>query len=156
MRVSRHVASGAAVLIALGAGAASAAGPKSLQGPYGLAAIGTCLGSPNGFLPNHVAVEPSSTTSVVNHGVLIFEHDGTGTASIMQTTLNLPPAAATYSGSAQVTFKFTYNLGPDGSMTLDMLLNTYAATVLTGPLAGVSQTFVTDPSLSPTWVWSGT
>ena len=121
-----------------------------------LTAIGTCLSSPNGFYPNHVAVEPSSTSSVVNQGVLIFQHDGTGSASIVQTSLNLPPATATYSSSVQVTFKFTYHLGPDGSMSLDMLLNTFNATYLTGPLAGLSATFVTDPPLSPTWVWSGT
>ena len=44
----------------------------------------------------------------------------------------------------------------DGSMTVDMLLDTYAATYLTGPTAGLRATFVTDPPLSPTWVWSGT
>jgi hypothetical protein len=119
--------------------------------------MGACLTSPIGFYPNHVAIEPSSASSVVNQGVLIFEHDGTGRASVVQTQLNLPPAApATFSGSAEITFKFTYHLGPDGSMAVDMLLDTYAATYLTGPLAGLSATFVTVPPLSPTWVWSGT
>ena len=146
----------AAVLMALGAGSVSAAGPRSIEGRYGLLAIGTCLSSPNGFTSNHVAIEPSSSSSVVNNGVLIFQHDGTGSASFLQTVLNLPPAAATFSGSVQGTFKFTYDLGPDGSMTLNMLLNTYAATYTAGPLAGLSQTFVTDPPLAPTWVWSGT
>lgn len=146
----------AAVLMALGAGSVSAAGPGSLEGRYGFTAIGACLTSPVGFLPNHVAIEPSSISSVVNQGVLVFQHDGTGSASVVQTSLNLPPAPATFSGSSQITFKFTYHLGPDSSITVDMLLDTYAGTYLTGPLTGLSQTFVTIPPLSPTWVWSGT
>jgi hypothetical protein len=147
----------AAVLMAAGAGSVGAAGPQALEGRYGLMGMGACLVSPIGFYPNHVAIEPSSVTSVVNQGVLIFEHDGTGSASIVQTQLNLPPAAsATFSGSAKVTFKFTYALGPDGSMTVDMLLDSYSATNLTGPSAGLSATFVTVTPLSPTWVWSGT
>jgi hypothetical protein len=146
----------AAVLMALNTGSVGAAGHASLEGRYGMTAIGTCLASPNGFYPNNVAVEPSSTSSIVNQGVLIFRHDGTGSASIDQTSLNLPPATASYSSSAQVKFKFTYQLGHDGSMTLDMLLNTFTATYLTGPRAGLSATWVTDPPLSPTWVWSGT
>jgi hypothetical protein len=147
----------AAILMALGAGFAGAAEHRSLQGRYGMTAMGACLASPNGFLPNNVAIEPSSATSLVNRGVLIFEHGGTGSASIVQTQLSLPPAAlATFSGSAEIKFNFKYHLGPDGSMTVEMLLDTYAATYLTGPNAGLRATFVTAPPLSPTWVWSGT
>ena len=50
----------AAVLLVLGGAAAAQAGPGSLQGRYGLSASGTCLGSPTGFYPNNVAIEPSS------------------------------------------------------------------------------------------------
>lgn len=147
----------AAALTVLCAGSVGATGSRALEGRYGLTGIGTCLASPVGFYPNNVAIEPSSATSVVNRGVLIFEHDGTGSASVFQTQLNLPPAApATFSSSAEITFKFTHHSGPDGSMTVDMLLDTYAATYLTGPNAGLRTTFVTVPPLSPTWVWSGT
>ena len=150
-------AAAVAAVMALGAGSVGAAGPRSLEGRYGLMGMGACLVSPIGFYPNHVAIEPSSATSVVNQGVLVFEHDGTGSASVVQTQLNVPPAApATFSSSTEITFKFNYQLGPDGSMTVDMLLDTYAATYLTGPNAGLSATFVTVPPLSPTWVWSGT
>jgi hypothetical protein len=42
-------------------------------------------------------------------------------------------------------------------MTVYMLLDTYAATYLTGPLAGVSGTFVTDSlAKDKEWVLSGT
>jgi hypothetical protein len=152
----------AAVLLTLGAAATAQVGPGSLQGRYGLSASGTCLGSPNGFNPNNVAIEPSFVTSNVNHGVLTFERDGTGSASVVQTQLNLPPlstsALAAFSSSANITFKFTYELAPGGAMTVNMLLDTYSATYLTGPLAvaGLSATFVTAPPLAPTWVWSGT
>jgi hypothetical protein len=147
----------AAVLMALGAGFVSAAEHRSLEGRYGMTAMGACLASPSGFYSNNVAIEPSSASSAVNRGVLIFEHDGTGSASIVQTQLNLPPATpATFSGSAEIRFNFTYHLGPDGSMTVDMLLDTYAATYLTGAFAGLRATFVTASPLSPTWVWSGT
>jgi hypothetical protein len=88
--------------------------------------------------------------------VLTFEPDGTGSASIVQTQLNLPPAQATFSSSANVTFKFTYELLAGGAMTVNMLLDTYTANYLTGPIAGLSATFVTAPPLSPAWVWSGT
>lgn len=146
----------AAVLLALGGAAIAQPGPGFLQGRYGLSAAGTCLTSPNGFYPNNVAMEPSSVTSNLNHGVLTFERDGTGSASIVQTQLNLPPAPAAFSSSANITFNFTYELAPGGAMTVNMLLDSYAAKYLTGPLAGFGGTFVTSPSLAPTWVWSGT
>lgn len=133
-----------------------AAGP-SLEGRYGMTGIGACLSSAAGFYPNNVAVEPSSANSIVNRGVLTFHHDGTGSAKVFQTQLNLPPAAPfTFSGSSEITFNFTYRLGSEGTMTLDMLLDSYVATFLTGPRAGSSSTYVTTPPLSPTWVWSGT
>ena len=129
----------------------------SLEGRYGMTATGACLSSSVGFTPNNVAIEPSSANSAVNQGILTFRHDGTGSARIFQTQINLPPAApATFSSSADITFNFTYRMGPEGAMTLDMLLDSYAGTYLTGPRAGLSQTFVTTPPLSPTWVWSGT
>ena len=112
--------------------------------------------SPNGFYPNNVAIEPSSASSAVNTGVFTFEPDGTGSASVFQTALNLPPAQATFSSSANVTFKFNYELLPGSAMKLNMLLDTYKATYLTGPFPGLSATFVTAPPLSPTWVMSGT
>jgi len=147
----------AAVLLTLGSAATAQPGPGSLQGRYGLSASGTCLGSPNGFNANNVAIEPSFVTSNLNHGVLTFERDGTGSASVVQTQLNLPPGPAAFSNSANITFKFTYELAPGGAMTVNMLLDTYSATYLTGPLAaaGLSATFVTT-GLAPTWVWSGT
>jgi hypothetical protein len=148
----------AAVLLTLCGAATAQAGPGSLQGRYGLSASGTCLTSPNGFYPNNVAMEPSSVTSNLNHGVLTFERDGTGSASIVQTQLNLPPvppALAAFSSSANITFNFKYELAPGGAMTVNMLLDTYAATYVTGPLAGVRGTFVTT-GLAETWVWSGT
>lgn len=146
----------AAVLLTLGGAATAQPGPGSLQGRYGLSASGTCLVSPTGFYPNNVAIEPSSVTSNLNQGVLTFERDGTGSASIVQTQLNLPPAPAAFSSSANITFKFTYELAPGGAMTVNMPLDTYAATYLTGPLAGFGGTFVTTPDLAPAWVWSGT
>jgi hypothetical protein len=145
----------AAVLLTLGGAATAQPGPGSLQGRYGLSASGTCLLSPNGFDSNNVAIGPSSVTSNLNQGVLTFERDGTGSASIVQTQLNLPPAPAAFSSSASITFKFTYELAPGGAMTVNMLLDTYAATYLTGPLTGLGATFVTT-GLAPTWVWSGT
>jgi hypothetical protein len=147
----------AAVLLTLCGAVTAHGGPGSLQGRYGLSAAGTCLTSPNGFYPNNVAIEPSSVTSNLNQGVLTFERDGTGSASIVQTQLNLPPPApAAFSSSANITFKFTYELEPGGAMTVNMLLDTYAASYLTGPLAGLGATFVTTPPLAPAWVWSGT
>jgi hypothetical protein len=151
----------AAVLLALGGAATAQNGPGSLQGRYGLSASGTCLTSPNGFYSNNVAMEPSSITSNLNHGVLTFERDGTGSASIVQTQLNLPPlppGAAAFSSSANITFNFKYELAPGGAMTVTMPLDTYAATYLTGPLAGFGGTFVTTSPLAPApaWVWSGT
>jgi len=152
----------AAVLLTLGGAATAQPGPGSLQGRYGLSASGTCLVSPTGFYPNNVAMEPSSVTSNLNQGVLTFERDGTGSASIVQTQLNLPPLAPgafAYSSSANITFKFTYELAPGGAMTVNMLLDTWASTYLTGPLAGFRGTFVTTddtPPLATAWVWSGT
>ena len=137
-------------------GAARAEESPALQGRYGMTAMGTCLSSPNGFLANGVAVEPSSVSSLVNRGELIFNRDGTGSAHVLQTQLNPPPAPAAFSGSAEITFGFTHAMGRDGAVTVNMRLDTYAATYLTGPLAGASATFVTAAPLSDTWVWSGT
>jgi hypothetical protein len=148
----------AAVLLTLCGAASANGGPGSLQGRYGLSASGTCLGSPNGFYSNNVAIEPSSVSSNVAHGVFTFERDGTGSASLVQTQLNLPPlaqGASAFSSSANITFNFKYELAAGGAMTVYMLLDTYAATYLTGPLAGFSGTFVTD-SLAKEWVLSGT
>jgi hypothetical protein len=149
----------AAVLLTLCGAASAQAGTGSLQGRYGVSVSGTCLGSPNGFYPNNVAIEPSSVTSNVAHGVFTFERDGTGSASLVQTQLNLPPlppsAPFAFSNLADITFKFKYEMAPGGAMTVNMLLDTYAATYLTGPLAGLGATFVT-AGLAPTWVLSGT
>lgn len=143
-------------LAALSAASAAAAGP-SLEGRYSLAGIGSCLSSGAGFLPNGVAIEPSAANSSVNQGILTFERDGTGSATITQRQLNLPPASpVAFSSTAELSFRFTYRLGSDGTMSVDMLLDTYLATYLTGPRAGSSLTFVTTPPLSPIWVWSGT
>jgi hypothetical protein len=139
-----------AVVAAAGAGEI-----PSLQGRYAMAAMGACLTSPNGFHPNNVAIEPSSTTSVVNQGTLTFHRDGTGLADVVQTQLNLPPAAAAFSGSARITFQFNHTMGQDGTIAVRMLLDSYAATYLTGPLAGLGATFVTTPPLSAAWIWSG-
>lgn len=152
----RPVLNGVAVAAALSTGTAIATESDSVSGRYGLSGTGTCLAAPNGFYPNKVAAEPSSASSTINQGVLTFERDGTGSASITQTQLNLPPAPATYSSSALVTFKFNHQLQADGSMTVTMLLDTYTATYLTGPSAGLSATFLTAPPLASTWVWSGT
>lgn len=120
-----------------------------------MVAMGTCLSSPNGFYPNRVAIEPSSSSPVVNRGILAFERNGTGRARVTQTGLNVPPAAFSYSGSAEISFDFTYAVMDDGTVTVDMLLATYSATYLTGPAAGMTAAFVTDPPLSPFWRWSG-
>jgi hypothetical protein len=154
----RAITATAAVVMLVMGGAPAEAGRQSLEGRYGMTGMGACLGSPSGFNSNNVANDPmsTSTTSAVNRGVFNFERDGTGSASVFQTSLNLPPAQFPSSGSANITFKFTYQLGQDGAMTLDMLLDTYAATYVTGPLAGLSSGFVTDPLLSNKWVWSGT
>jgi hypothetical protein len=153
-RMDGRIAAVAAVVL-LSAGSAGASGSAALEGRYGLTGMGTCLSAPNGFYPNKVASDPSSASATVNQGVLTFERDGTGSATVYQTQLNLPPAQATYSSSAQVTFRFTHQLQPDGALTVDMLLDTYAATYLTGPSAGLSAGFVTTPPLAPTWVWTG-
>ncbi|MBS1177892.1 MAG: hypothetical protein H6R06_2304 [Proteobacteria bacterium] len=149
----------AAVLLTLGGAATAQVGPGSLQGRYGFSASGTCLGSPSGFYPNNVAIEPSSVSSNVAHGVFTFERDGKGSASIVQTQLNLPPlssaALAAFSSSANITFNFKYELAPGGAMTVNVDLETYAATYLTGPLAGFRGTFVTT-GLAETWDLSGT
>ncbi len=149
----------AAVLLTLGGAAAAQPGPGSLQGRYGLTASGTCLGSPNGFYPNNVAIEPSSVSSNVAHGVFTFERDGTGSASVVQTQLNLPPlsssAPAAFSNLANITFNFKYELAPGGAMTVKILLDSYAATYVSGPLKGLGATFVTS-GLADTWDLSGT
>ena len=137
--VSVHAAAAAvAVVLALGGATAATAAPGSLQGRYGLSGMGACLASPNGFYPNNVAIETSSASSAVNTGVFTFEPDGTGSASVFQTALNLPPAQATFSSSANVTFKFNDELLPGSAMKLNMLLDTYKATYLTGPFPGLS------------------
>jgi hypothetical protein len=150
----------AAVLLTLCGAASAQAGTGSLQGRYGVSVSGTCLGSPNGFYPNNVAIEPSSVSSNVAHGVFTFERDGTGSGSLVQTQLNLPPlaqGASAFSSSANITFNFKYELAAGGAMTVYMLLDTYAATYLTGPLAGGSGTFVTDSlAKDKEWVLSGT
>jgi hypothetical protein len=144
-----------AMLIAVSTASADDHRSMPFQGTYGMTATGACLSSPAGFYPNHVAIEPSAHNAAVNTGVLRFERDGTGSAKVRQTQLNFPPASAAYAGSADIAFDFTYTVSQDGSVTLDMLLNTYKATYLTGPLASVSVTFVTSPDLSPIWRWSG-
>lgn len=158
--VSVHAAT-VAMVLALGGATAATAAPGSLQGRYGLSGMGACLASPAGFDPiTNVALGTSTASSAVNTGVFTFEPDGKGSASVVQTGLNLPPAQATYSSSANITFQFTYELMPGGAMKLNMLLDTYKATYLTGPFPGLSTTLVAvpppPPPLSPTWVMSGT
>lgn len=156
-RCAPHATAAALLMLGAGLAAAAAADSPALEGRYGMTAMGGCLSSPQGFYPNRVAIEPSSANSLVNRGILVFRRDGTGSANIVQTQLNLPPAApATYSGSSEITFEFTHRMGPGGSMTVEMLLDTYVATYLTGPSAGLRAGFVTTSPWPTTWVWSGT
>lgn len=108
-----------------------------LRGDYVLTGTDRCINSPAGFNANLTPKGPSSAITSSVQTFSTFNGDGTGTAHGHAVTVGDPPAAP---GSSDFSFAFTYDVGPDRTVTVENELQT--GLVLTGPAAG--ETFTID------------
>jgi hypothetical protein len=125
---------------------ASAGGDwKAIHGEYAMTGGGNCLFSPSGFNPNFTPIGPSWHGSSLATGIWTFKRNGKGTMQQgTQLALTLPPSPIpTGASSAEFSFDFTYKVTDDGTITVDVVPGTFTGEFVTGPLAGVTFTYVT-------------
>jgi hypothetical protein len=108
-----------------------------LRGDYALTGTDRCINSPAGFNANLTPKGPSSGVTSSVQTLSTFNGDGTGTAHGHSVTILDPPGAPS---STDFSFAFTYDVAPDGTVTVENGLLT--GTILTGPAAG--ETFTID------------
>ena len=125
------------VLAAAAAQAEPADLNQILQGDYVLTGTDRCIASPAGFTANLIPKGPSVGIASSVQTLSTFNGDGTGTGHGRSVTVQDPPFAPS---SSDFSFSFTYDVAPDGTVTVQNGLLT--ATILTGPSAG--ETFTID------------
>lgn len=149
---------------------AGSSGRRSIRGQYAYTGETTCLISPSGF---NDKLQPAAGVGVIQtssrEGVITFELNGTGSASMFSRNVSLPTLIAkippdpsiiigTPSASTQeITFDFTYTLEKGGTITI--ILDTegegvFTSKPITGPDAGAGLTFtitgvLPDGSITP-------
>ena len=109
-----------------------------LRGIYALTGKSLCIRDPAslGFNPNFTPKGgPLKLFSVTVEGVMVFHADGTGTMNVQDFSVD------TGGGETGVT-QFTYSIGPDDKLLVKAVPGTYSHTVLTGPIAGLTQVAV--------------
>lgn len=116
---------------------------KAFHGKYAATSLGSCFLTGTGFYPDLTAIDPTYVSPNSNTSLTIwtFHPDGTGTAQGRGVGLNAwyPYIAA---GSAnEISWQFTYNITHDGTITTDLIPETYEGTFLQGPSKGLTFTF---------------
>jgi hypothetical protein len=117
--------------------------PGHLRGQYAATIVGSCILAPFGFNPDSTPINGVGLVSTFNReGIFTFEKDGTGSAEVIGSTINLsypgpggvtvPPNAA----SNTISWDFTYTVTDDGMITITQVPGTYFSTNTSGTLAG--------------------
>ncbi|WP_315759507.1 MULTISPECIES: hypothetical protein [unclassified Bradyrhizobium] len=108
-----------------------------LRGTYALTGKSLCIRDPAalGFNPNFTPKGgPLKLFSFTVQGVMVLHADGTGTMNVQDFTVD------TGGGETGVTsYQFTYTISADERVSLKLVPGTYSHTILTGPIAGLTQ-----------------
>jgi len=132
---------------------------RQLRGDYAFSGAHTCLVSIGGFDPDLTPVNSPApfpfVTSFIIQGVRTFNGDGTGQVVARSVSVSHPyalpnPAPPHFfsrggASSSDVAANFTYEVAPDGTLTIGA--TTVTGTILTGTRAGQTFTIVNVPSL---------
>jgi hypothetical protein len=121
---------------------------NAIVGEYMYAGMNNCISSPvpPGFDELFRALGPVTYASGTLQGIFTFKPHGKGTVKGRQVSVSLPqsinqpPAAAQHpfasATSSDLSYDFTYEVTDDGTITLEMVPETFDVTILTGPSAG--------------------
>ena len=112
-----------------------------LYGTYAFTGASSCIRDPAslGFNPNFTPKGgPLKLFYYTIEGVMVFHADGTGTVNVHDVTV----VGVGEVDSSDSSYQFTYTIGPDGKLSVKAVPGTYSHTILTGPIAGLTQ--VTD------------
>ncbi len=120
---------------------------KAIHGEYAFTGQSSCLVGSNGINPILTPVDNKVYhTSESTQGVRTFKNNGTGTVQgtsvfiIPPPTVGPPGPSVPSAGSYEFSFQFTYNVKHDGTITTELVPETFLGTYLTGPLHGVTFT----------------
>jgi hypothetical protein len=108
-----------------------------LRGTYAFTGKSVCIRDPAslGFNANFTPKGgPLKLFFYTVEGLMVFHADGTGTVNVHDFSVD------TGGGETGVTsYQFTYTIGPDDQLSLKEIPGTYSHTILTGPIAGLTQ-----------------
>ena len=111
-----------------------------LHGTYAFTGASLCIRDPAslGFDPNFTPRGgPLKLFSYTVQGVVVFHANGTGTSNSRSYSVDIGGGE-----TGDSSYQFTYSIGPDGKLSVKEVPGTYSSTILTGPIAGLTQ--VTD------------
>ena len=107
-----------------------------LRGTYAFTGMSFCIrdSASLGFNPNFTPKGPVKFFSYTVEGVMVFHADGTGTVNAGDFSVD------TGGGETGVSsYQITYTIGPDDKLSVKAVPGTYSHTILTGPIAGLTQ-----------------
>jgi hypothetical protein len=107
-----------------------------LRGTYAFTGMSFCIrdSASLGFNPNFTPKGPVKFFSYTVEGVMVFHADGTGTVNAQDYSVD------TGGGETGVSsYQITYTIGPDDKLSVKAVPGTYSHTILTGPIAGLTQ-----------------
>ncbi|HTO61783.1 MAG TPA: hypothetical protein VMM15_11060 [Bradyrhizobium sp.] len=107
-----------------------------LRGTYAFTGKSVCIrdSASLGFNANFTPKGRIKLFYVTVEGVMVLHADGTGTVNVQDFSVD------TGGGETGVTsYQFTYAIGPDDQLSLREVPGTYSHTILTGPIAGLTQ-----------------
>jgi len=116
--------------------AALASDHDRLRGTYAFTGMSLCIrdSASLGFDPNFTAKGRVKLFSYTVDGVMVFHADGTGTLNSRAYSVDIGGGETSDSS-----YQFTHMIGPDGQLSVKAVAGTFADTILTGPIAGLTQ-----------------
>ncbi len=134
-----------AMFIAVGIASADQTFPIALRGEYAATMVLSGIFSIGGFNPDQTPkcyTPPSGSPICISsvsmsqrQGFFAFEKDGTGSAKLDGSAINIsPPSGVTQT----ITFDFTYSVDEDGMITITGVPGTWSITYTSGPNKGAT------------------
>jgi hypothetical protein len=107
-----------------------------LHGTYAMTGSSYCIqnSASIGFNPDFSPKGPVVSFSDTVEGVMVFHADGTGTVNSRSFVVDFGEGETSDSS-----YQFTYTIGPDDKLSVKAVPGTYSHTILTGPIAGLTQ-----------------
>ena len=116
--------------------AALASDHDRLRGTYAFTGMSLCIrdSASLGFDPNFTPKGRVKFFSYSIEGVTVFHADGTGTSNSRAYSVDTGGGE-----TSESSYQFTYTIGPDGKLSVKAVPGTFSDTILTGPIAGLTQ-----------------